>query len=127
MFIDPIARLARNGLDELIEIVSIKKSRSSALTAKQKMLMTFACRNEGLASLRLVNALNQAEFFQLFERAIDGDQSESGILIARRIIHLDGSQGAATIGDDVNDRAPRTCQPITIVLQLSEPVLYSHK
>ena len=56
MFIDPIARLARNGLDELIEIVSTEQNGSSALTAKQKMLMTFARRDKRLASLRLVNA-----------------------------------------------------------------------
>lgn len=86
---DPIARLARNGLDELIEIVSLEQGRSSALIAKQKMLVTFARRDESLASLRLMNALDQTKFFQFFERAINGDQSESGILIARRIIHLD--------------------------------------
>ena len=107
MFGDPIARLARNGLDELIEIVAIEERGSSALTTKQKMLVTFARRDERLASLRLVNALDQAKFFQLFERAINGDQSEGRILITRRIIHLDGSQGAVTIGDDLNDGAAR--------------------
>ncbi len=127
MFVDPIARLARNRLDELIEIVALKERSSSALTAKQKMLMTFARRDERLASLRLVNALDQAKFFQLFERAINGDQSEGGILLTRRIIHLDGSQGVVTTGDDLNDGAARARQPIAIVLQLSEPVLYCHR
>jgi hypothetical protein len=127
MFGDPIARLARNGLDELIEIVALKERSSSALTAKQKMLVTLGRRDESLASLRLVNALDQAKFFQLFQRAINGDQSESGILLTRRIIHLDGSQGAVTIGDDLNDGAARVRQPITVILQLSEPVFDCHR
>jgi hypothetical protein len=127
MFIDPVARLACNGLDELIEIVSLEQSGSSALTAKQKMLVSLARRNESLTSLRLMNALDQTKVFQLFERTIDGDQPKSRILIARRIIHLDGGQGAATIDDNLNDGAARARQPITIILQLSEPACVCHK
>jgi len=117
MFIDLIARLARDGLDELIEIVSIEQGRSSALTAKQKMLMTLTCFDESLTSLRLVNALDQTKFFQLFQRAIDGDQAEGGILLARRIIYFDRGEGAVTIGDDLNDGAARARQTIAVLLQ----------
>ena len=125
MFGDPIARLARNGLDELIEIVALKERSSSALTAKQKMLMTFARSNECLASLRLVNALDQTEFFQLFQCAIDGDQPKGGILIARLIVYLYGGQGAVAGGDDLHDRAARARQTIAIILLLGEPVFDS--
>ena len=91
------------------------------------MLVSLARRNESLTSLRLMNALDQTKVFQLFERTIDGDQSECGILIARRIIHLDGGQGAATIGNDLHDGAPRARQTIAIVLQLSEPAFDCHR
>jgi len=127
MFSDLIARLVCDGLDELIEIVALEECGSSALTAKQKMLVTFASGDERLTAFGLMNALNQAEFFQLFQRAIDGDQPEGGILIARRIIHLDRGQGALAGSDDLNDCLSRACQPISVILQLSEPAFDRHK
>jgi hypothetical protein len=73
MFIDLIARLARDGLDELFKIISLEEHGPSAFTAKQKMLMTFARSNERLTSLWLMNALDQTKFFEFLEGAIDGD------------------------------------------------------
>ena len=72
MLIDLVARLARNRLDELFEIISLEEDGFSAFAAKQKMLMAFARCNEGLTSLWLVNALDQTKFFEFFKRAIDG-------------------------------------------------------
>ncbi len=42
---------------------------------KQEMLMDSRCSNEGLASLRLVDALDEVLFLEGFERAIHGDQA----------------------------------------------------
>ena len=76
MLADLIARFAGDGFDEGLQVVTFEDRCLTTLLAKQQMLMASGCSNEGLASLRLVDALDEALFFEGFERAINGDQTQ---------------------------------------------------
>ena len=88
--------------------------------------MRVACRDERLASLRLVYALDEAEFFEFFESAINGDQPESAVFFSSGIEDLDGGDGARGILHGFDDCAARAGDAVSIFLQLGQPGLRCH-
>jgi hypothetical protein len=126
VFANLITGFVRYLSDQFIKIVTFEEGNPTALLTKQQMLVAIAGSDECLAALRLVNALDKAQFFQFFQSTIDADQPQSRIMPASRVVDLEGSNRHGAFGDDLNDGAARLREPIAILVQLVEPKISSH-
>ena len=115
VFADPVACLFGNGLCQHIQIVAFEECHLSAVLAKQQVLMTVTRRDKSLASHRLMYTLNEMQLFELFQRAINRDQSEGVIFFACHVVHLNGGQGAGRFLHRFNHRAARPGDAIAIL------------
>ena len=66
-----------------------------------------------MAAVGLVDAQDQADFFQLFQRAINGDQANTGVILARPQKDLGRIQGELAIGENFHHGLARTGQPVS--------------
>src|SRR5689334_1646344 len=88
MLFNFITGITLNGADQYIEIIALEEGHFAALATQQQMLMSRSGRDKRLATLWLVNPLNQPEFFQFFQSAVDADQSQFPIFPACPIKNL---------------------------------------
>ena len=126
MFTDPVAGADREGADELIQVIALEESDAAATLAEEHVLMSMTGGNEGLAALRLVDALDEVQLLQFLERAVDGDQAEGVICLASPVIDLEWGEGAGAPGDSLDNGASGLRQAISVGMQLSEPLLSGH-
>ena len=66
-----------------------------------------------MAAVGLVDAQDQADFFQLLQGAINGDQANTGVILARLYKHLGGIQGELAFGENFHHGLARTGQPVS--------------
>ena len=127
MFADPVAGPFRNGFNERLEIVALEEHHLAAIVTKQQMFVTSARGDEGLAALRLVHALDDVQFLQFFKRAIDRDQPQGPIFLARRIEDFQRGEGMRGFLDRLHDRAASAGEAVAIFLELSQPDICRHE
>src|SRR5215211_8461944 len=82
--------------------------------------------DERLASVWLVDTLDQSLPFKRFQCAIYSDQAQRGMGRARFIIHFDGGEGMCTFSHDLNDGAARVGKAIALFIQLDKPWMFTH-
>ena len=126
MFVDLITRLSGNGTDQCVEVIAFKESHLPAVLAKQKMLMPVPGRDECLAAHWLMHALNEVQFFELLQRAIDRDQTECAVFFAPHVVHLPWSEGAGGFFHRFHHSSSRSGNTVSIFLQLGEPQFSRH-
>ena len=105
MLPDLIARLFRDRGDQGIEIIALEESHLTTTLAEQEVLVRLACGDKCLAALGLVYPLDEVQFLQFFQSAIDGDQTEGGILRTRDVEYLDRGEGPLGRGNGFHHRA----------------------
>lgn len=127
VFLDLVTCLLRDRLDEWLDIVTLEEGNLSAVLTEQQMLVPLTSRDERLTSHWLVDALDEVQLFQFFERAVHGDQTQSTIFLSRQIVHLDGGQGVVGIDHGLHHRAARLGDAITVFMQLGEPSFSGHR
>ena len=88
--------------------------------------MALASSDKCLASFRLMDALNEVQFFQLLQRAVDRHQPEVRRPPARRVIDLDRGERPRAVSDGLDDRSPRLGQSVAILIELGKPHFSSH-
>jgi hypothetical protein len=123
---DFVTCLLRDRLDERLNIVALEEGNLSAVLTEQQMLVTLTSRDERLTSHRLVDALDEMQLFQLFQRAVHGDKSKGTVFLACHVVHLDGGQGVVGLNHHLNYSAARFGDSITVFLQLGEPGFSGH-
>lgn len=83
--------------------------------------MSLPSREVCVAAVRVVQALDQSQLFELIQRAVDGDQPETGILLATQVIELEGTQGARAVSEDIDDGAPGSGKAVAVLLEAGRP------
>ena len=76
-------------MDERAEVIAFEEGHPAAILTEQKVLVPVAFGDECLASLRLVDALNEMKFFKFFECAINRDQPKRIVLFTCHIEDFD--------------------------------------
>jgi hypothetical protein len=120
------SRFSGNGSDESFEIIAFENGRFTALPAQEQVLVAGGCRNERLASLRLVDALNKSLLLECFECTINGDQPQRRVVGPRLIKDLDGGERVGTLSHDLDNGTARLGQAISLFVQLEEPGMFIH-
>ena len=75
MFFNYIPGPGRDGGHESIQVIAFKKSYLTTNLAQEHVLVTLASGYKSLAARRLVNSLDEMQFFQLFKCTVDGNQA----------------------------------------------------
>lgn len=70
----------------------------------------------GIAALRQVDAVDQVEFGQAFERAVNGDETDSGVPNTSEIEDLGRVEGALAMGDNLDDGTARGGNAVAAVM-----------
>jgi len=83
MFLDGKATFFADGSHQGSQVISTEVFSPPACLADQQVLVPLRGGDEGMASVGLVDAQYQANFFQFFQGAIDCDQADAGIILAR--------------------------------------------
>jgi hypothetical protein len=121
-----VSGLLRDALNERVEVVAFEERDLSAVLAEQQVFVPVAFGDERLASLRLVDALDEVKFLEFFERAIHGHKTKRAVFFARQVEDLDGGEGALGILDRFDDSAARGGEAVSVFLQLFEPDVNGH-
>ena len=79
-----------------------------------------------LASVRLVDALDESLLFKRLQRAIYSDQSKSRVSGTRFVIHFDGGEGMRAARHNLHDGAASLSKAIALFIQLDEPGMFTH-
>jgi hypothetical protein len=103
------------------QVVTAEKFGTPAGETEQNVLVTGCGAQVGMATVGLVDALDQVQFFQLFEGAINGYQAQAGILAASQVEDIEGAERTQAVSDNFDDRAPGACEPVTAGLQAIQP------
>ena len=104
MFLYLIAAAPGGLFDQLRQIVTLEILHLPARFAQQQVLMPLGCAQVHIASIRLVHSLHQTQLLQLLQGAVNGHQSQAGMLVPSQIVDLDRIQGPRAVGDDRDDR-----------------------
>ena len=75
-----------------------------------------------MAAIRQVDALDKSKFLELFEGAIDSNQTYARMFAAGNVVQFERAEGAATVGDDFNQGSTRSRKSISVILKEGEPV-----
>ena len=116
MFADLVAGLLSNGLNQHFEVIAFKEFHLSAVLTEEQMFVPVAGGYERLASFGLMHALDDVQFFQFFERAIHGDQSQCGILLARLVKDFNRGEGTRGSLDGFDDGTAGTGEAVAVIL-----------
>ena len=88
--------------------------------------MRMAGGDERLASLRLMHALDEVEFFEFFERAVDRDETKRAVSFARPVEDLDRGESAYGGLYDLDDSAASAGDAVSVFLQFFQPGVNVH-
>ena len=78
------------------------------------MLMSLRVGKIGITTLLLMDALDQSQLLELFEGAINGDQSQRGILPSCQVVDFSRSQCAGTLCYSLDDSAARIREAVAL-------------
>jgi hypothetical protein len=79
MLSDLVSRFTCDGFDKRVKIIALEQRSFATLPAQQQMFMAGWGSDEGLASMRLVDALDQSLMLERFEGSVHCNQPERGM------------------------------------------------
>ena len=85
--------------------------------------MPLGCPQVQVASFRLVNALYQAQLFQLLQGPVNRHQSQLEVIFTALVEDFDSFQGLVAVGEYADDRPARGGDAAAAFLQLPKPGL----
>jgi hypothetical protein len=103
------------------QVIPTEVNSLPAFNTQKDMLVSLASGRHAVAAVGLVNPLDQAEFFQLVDRAVNGHQTQPRMFFPSEVKNLHRAEDFGAIQDDLNDRTPRRGQTVSTILQLGQP------
>jgi len=95
-----------DGANQGCQVIAAKKFGASAGQAEQNMLVAGGGAQVGVASIRLMDTLDQLQFFQFFESAINCHEAQSRILSAAQVKYVQRTQRTQAVRNNFNNGAP---------------------
>ena len=126
MFVDRETMLVRHPLEKGIHIIAIEVLSLATLLADDQVLVPVRVRQISIAAVRLVHTLDQAEFFQLFQRAIDRYQPQTGAVSFGLFVHIQRIERERGTCYRLDDCLAGVGQAVAVFFELGKPGLYSH-
>lgn len=126
MFLNLKSVLLTNRGKKSTQIVTVKVDGFFALLADQQMLMSLSMGQIGITALLLMHALDEMQFFEFFERTIDGHQAELGIKFTPQVVDFGGRQGAWALGNNFNNSAARVGDAVALSTEFGKPIFCGH-
>jgi hypothetical protein len=126
MLPDSIAGAGGKRANELLEVVTLKEGDTATALTEKQMLMAFTRGDKGLTTFGLMDALDEVQLLQLFQRAINRYQAEGAITFAGRVIDLDRSQRVSAASDSLYDSPTGRGETIAIFRELGKPQINGH-
>ena len=87
---------------QAIQLVSTEVFHQSAILADEDVVVSGIRSDKALATGWLVNPLDQADLFELFNGSVDGDQANFGVFLADKIEYLNRVEQVWTACDNFN-------------------------
>src|SRR4026208_2345111 len=90
------------------------------------MFMALTRGNKGLASLWLVDALDDVQFLQFLKCAIYRNQPQGAVFLARHIEDFQRGEGMRGFSNGLHNGATRAREAVSVFLELNEPEVCGH-
>ncbi len=123
VFADFVAAILGDVSHEGFEFVTGKVFDTSTLLAEKEVVVAGNLGDKSLTAVGVMNPLNGPQFFELFEGAVNGDETQAGAPPAREVVNVRGAKRPVAGGDGFNDGAARSGQTIAVPLEEGEPGL----
>lgn len=117
MVYDSKACTLRNRFDQRREFVAFEIAHLATGSTDEQMLVSAGGAQVHVTAALLVDALDQAKFLHFFQRSVDGDKAQAGIIPPAQVEYFYGAERALIGRHDLHDGAARTCNAIAALLQ----------
>jgi hypothetical protein len=118
--------LPGHSLEKGIHIIAFEVLGFAALLANDQVLVPVRVWQISVAAVGLVHALDQAEFLQLFQRAIDRYQPQAGTASFSLFVHVQWVERERGACYRLDNCLAGVGQAVAILFELGEPGLCSH-
>lgn len=124
MFADDEARIPGDFVYQVGEVVTAEELACAAGVADEQVLVALGRPEIGMTSAGLMHARDEVEFFQFFERAVDGDQPKAGEGFAGEIVEHQRAERSRCGDQQINERAQRGGDAVPAGLQPVDPDIF---